>query len=659
MGKGKLWIAGVGVIMLAACSDEEAEPAVPEELQAETVASPEPRAQQFVELWQAGEYETLYEEFLTESAKRAYGEETFIDWQQELDEQLALSNRQVDWDMASDEWPTEQPADFPFTVTTDSVVGEVTFDNTMSFVYEETEEQGEWFAEWDPSFILPNLSKGDNISVQISDTERGEIVDRNGSVVAGNTEAYEIGVVPGNFDRQNQTTRIAELLDMTPEEIDEELDKPWVQPHYYVPLATIHPDRDTLNRLFAIPGTKRTKVTLREYPYGESMAHLTGYVAPITAEQLEERSGQGYNPDAIVGREGLEAIFETELRGERGGKIFIEKTRENDTITAIDNSSAAGETVTLTIDADLQQQVYREMDGEPGTAAAVDPYSGETHVLVSSPSFNPNDFIPGIKDSVYRELADDPGEPFFNRSAATYPPSHIMQPLSAAVAIKQGTLDPGAGIDITGETWQKFPSWNDFRITRPNPGVSNPIDLEKAIVHSDSIYFAIQATNMPDDTFREGLNELGFGEAFDYPLPLSASQISESGEFGSEGQVASSANGEGQVRTNILHTALMYGAFLADGEMKKPILFPDAEQQTLKQELISAEQAELMRTILTEAGAQEGHGYAGKTATLPADGGDMGWFAGYDPIDGNLSAAVMMEDERHVRDVVDRLFGND
>lgn len=659
MGKSKLWIAGIGAAMLVGCADEEAAPAVPEQPQPEQVASPEPRAEQFVELWQAGEYETLYEEFLTERAQQAYGEETFIDWQEQLDEQLALSNRQIEWAPASEEWPREQPADFPFSVTMDSVVGEVAFDNTMSFVYEETDGEGQWFAEWDPSFILPNLSKGDNISVQISDTERGEIVDRNGSVVAGNAEAYEIGVVPGNFDRQNQTERLAGLLDLTPEEIDAELDKPWVQPHYYVPLGTIRPDRDTLNRLFAIPGTKRTKVTMREYPYGESLAHLTGYIAPITAEQLEERSGQGYSPDAVIGREGLEALFESELRGDRGGKIFIEKTSVNETITAIDNSAAAGETIALTIDADLQRQVYREMGGEPGTAAAIDPYTGETHVLVSSPSFNPNDFIPGIKDSVYRALADDPGEPFFNRSAAAYPPSAIMQPISAAAAIKQGTLDPNEGIEITGETWQKFPSWNDFRITRPNPGVSNPIDLEKAVVHSDSIYFAIQATNMPDDSFREGLSELGFGQSFDYPLPLSASRISENGEFGSEGQLASAANGEGQVRMNVLHTALLYGTFLADGEMKKPLLFTGVDQETLKQDLVTAAQAELMRSILVEDGAENGHGYAGKTAALPVDGGDMGWFAGYDPNDGNMSIAVMMEDESNVSGVVDRLFGND
>ncbi|MGM0898219.1 MAG: penicillin-binding transpeptidase domain-containing protein [Bacillota bacterium] len=660
MGKGKLWMIGLcAAFVLAACSEEEAETPAPEETEAETVASPEPRVEEFVELWQDGEYKTLYEEFLTDRAKQAYGEETFVEWQLELEEQLALSDRQVAWEVEEQPWLKDQPADLPLRITMDSVVGPIEFDKTMSFVYEGSQEEGEWLAEWDPSFILPNLSKGDNVSVQISDTERGEIVDRNGSVIAGNAEAYEIGVVPGNFDRENYTERLAGLLDLSVEDIDEELEKPWVQPHYYVPLGTVRPDRETLNRIFAIPGTKRTKVTMREYPYGESLAHLTGYIAPVTAEQLEERSGQGYSQGDIVGREGLEEVFETELRGERGGKILIEKTAQNETITAVDNSSASGETIELTIDADLQRAAYREMDGQAGTAAAIDPYTGETHVLVSSPAYDPNDFIPGIKQSRYRELANDPGQPFFNRSAAIYPPSHIMQPITAAVAMKEGTLEPEEGIEIEGETWQKYRSWNDFRITRPNPGVSNPIDLEKALVHSDSIYFAIQATNMPDDTFLEGLGEYGFDETFDYPVPLTASQISESGTFGSEGQLASSASGQSQVRVNILHTALMYGTFLTDGEMKKPLLFGDAEEETLKQDLISTEQAELMQNALAEAGEEDGHDFAGKTAVIKTDDGDMGWFAGYDPKVGNLAVAIMMEDEEDAAEIAGQLFNDD
>lgn len=660
MGKGKLWMVGLGAaVVLAGCSDAETEAPAPQQPEEESLESPEARVAEFVELWEAGDYETLYGEFLTERSKQAFGEGTFIDWQLELEEQLSLANRDVSFEVAEGPWPENEPADIPLEITMDSVIGELGFSNTMSFVYEETEDAGEWFAEWDPSLILPNLERGDQVSVQLSDTPRGEILDRNGRVVAGNAEAYEIGVVPENFDRNNHTERLAGLLDLSVEDIDAELDKPWVQPHYYVPLGTVRPDRDKLNRIFAIPGTKRTKVTMREYPYGASLAHVTGYIAPITAEQLEERSGQGYGRDSVVGREGLEEIFETQLRGEQGGKILITKAQQGETITAFDHTSREGQTLTLTIDADLQQQVYRGMGGNPGAAAAVDPYTGETHVLVSSPAYNPNDFIPGIKETRYRQLANDPDEPFFNRFAAVYPPSYVMQPITGAVAMKEGTLDPQEGLDITGETWQKYPSWNDFRITRPNPGTPNPIDLTAAVVHSDAIYFAIQATNMPDDSFLEGLTAFGFGTAFDYPVPLTASRISESGAFGSEGQVASSANGLGQVRANVLHTALMYGTVLSDGEMKKPLLFKDAEQQAYETDLLSAEQAELLRTALTEAGKEDGHGYAGKTAELKTDRGDMGWFAGYDTTDGNLSAAVMMEDGAGVMEIVDRLFGND
>ena len=112
MGKSKLWMIGMGAALtLAACADEEAETPTPEEAEPETVASPEPRAQKFMDLWQAGEYDTLYDEFLTERTKSAFGEEIFIDWQEELDEQLSLSERDIDWQLGGEPWLKNEPAD--------------------------------------------------------------------------------------------------------------------------------------------------------------------------------------------------------------------------------------------------------------------------------------------------------------------------------------------------------------------------------------------------------------------------------------------------------------------------------------------------------------------------------------------------------------------
>lgn len=93
--------------------------------------------------------------------------------------------------------------------------------------------------------------------------------------------------------------------------------------------------------------------------------------------------------------------------------------------------------------------------------------------------------------------------------------------------------------------------------------------------------------------------------------------------------------------------------------MKKPILFGDAEEENLQQELLSAEQAEMVRAALVEAGEEDGHGLAGKTAVINTDDGDMGWFAGYDPNVGNLSAAIMMEDEEDAAAIAGALFSDD
>ncbi len=148
---------------------------------------------------------------------------------------------------------------------------------------------------------------------------------------------------------------------------------------------------------------------MREYPYAHSLSHLVGYIGRINADELEKFKDKGYVDSDFIGKRGLEQLLEEQLRGEDGIRIYIEKTEHNsEKITIAEKPAVDGEFVKLTIDAEFQKKTFEAMLGEPGTAAVIDPKTGETLVLTSSPAFDPNEFMIGVSSTRYNELTEDP-----------------------------------------------------------------------------------------------------------------------------------------------------------------------------------------------------------------------------------------------------------
>lgn len=623
--------------------------------------TPEDRLAEYIEHWNNLEFGEMYEKYLNEGTKAAYGTDEFIDRQQKLHEDLGIENLEVTFTEAPEdtEWEQEQPADFPVQVSMDTLAGPVEFEETMTLLYEETEEAGNWFVEWTPSFIFPQLEAGDPVRISRQAAARGELYDRNDQPLAVNGTGRSIGVVPEKFTDDADKEQLAELLGMSVEEIDRQLDQGWVQNNLsqFVPLSkTSNDNTELLEQVLEIPGTMHQETAMREYPYGEALSHLIGYIGPITAEQLSELQEQGYTENDMIGRQGLERQLEDRLRGEDGMRIYIDKEQEQ--ITVAEKQAVDGKKIQLTIDAELQQIAYESMDGEAGTSAAVDPETGETLVLLSSPGFNPSEFMLGMSGERYEELKEDPLMPLYNRFAQSYAPGSTIKPVTAAIGLEAGTLDPSEGLTIEGETWQKD-DWGGYEVTRVHPEAPNPIDLNKALVYSDNIYFARQALEMGRSTLVEGLENFAFGEEIPYPLALQSSQISNDGNISSEGQQADTSFGQGQMLANILHLASVYQPFLTDGVMHEPtLLLEEEDAQVWKDGLVSAENAEILRTdlrnVVVDGFAQEANleniPLAGKTGTAELkaageeSGQENGFFIAYDSANPEFIIAMMVED---------------
>lgn len=648
------------IILLAGCQEEPEEEAAPEEAVAEGPSEAELRAQEYIELWNNQEFSKMYGSFLNQGSKDMYGSINFVTWQEDIHEQLGVSDVNVTYTQpeAGVEYAKDMPADFNVLVELETLAGPIDFEGTLTLLHEAHNEMEDWFVEWNPSLILPGLELGDQVDVQMTEAVRGELVDRNDRPIAVNSDAVMVGVVPQNFTTPDQKQKLARALEIDVSEIESAMNKSWVQPHYFVPIKQVPAsDQLTLDRVFAVPGTHQEKSAFREYPYGEALAHLTGYIGPITGEQLEELEDQGYGPNDMIGRQGLERALEQRLRGKSGVKVVAYREGGGSS-TLFENDAGEGEVVKLTIDAEMQKSIFDSMGGAPGAGAAVNPETGETLALVSSPSYDPNEFLAGVTGSRYQELSDNPNKPLFNRFAAAYSPGSAIKPVTAAIGLDTDAIDPEEGIDIEGERWQLNASWGGFHITRLHPEVENPVDLHKALVYSDNIYFAQQGLEIGREDMIDGFKEFGFTDEIPFVLNLQPSQITNDGTLGSDGQTADTAYGQGQMLVNILHLAAMYEPFLNGGTMYGASLLLDEDEPTVwKENLVSDEDAELLRTAMRSA-VTDGYAksanieevaVAGKTGTAELKmrtgeaGKEHGYFVGYDSDNPTAIIAMMIE----------------
>ena len=542
----------------------------------------------------------------------------------------------------------------------DTVAGTISFENEALFL---KGEDG-YKLVWDDSMIFPNLTSADKVRVSTTQAERGEILDRNGRVLAGKGTASSVGIVPGKLENKEEAiAKIAELLEIAPEVIEKKLSAKWVKDDSFVPIKTIpkvekielmkyEPDQKVLKEnerhetLLEIPGVMISDVEVREYPLGETAAHLVGYVQSVTAEDLEEHAGEGYTANNVIGKSGMEGLFEKELKGKNGCRVYIVNSegKEKEELAYI--LVQDGHDIKLTIDANLQSSLYEQFKEDKSCSIAMNPYSGEILALVSTPSYDNNDFIMGLSSEQWTALNEDEDKPMYNRFRQVWCPGSTFKPIIAAIGLQSGAINPTEDYGNVGLSWQKDASWGSYYVTTLH--AYEPVILENALIYSDNIYFAKAALKIGSEEMESSLTGLGFNEELPFEIKMAESQFSNTDGIETEIQLADSGYGQGQILVNPLHMACIYSAFCNEGNIIKPYLVyqNEAEIEYWIPGAFSNETASrVLEGTKKVVNDSTGTGYAahrddivlaGKTGTAEikaskedTSGTELGWFAIY------------------------------
>ncbi len=623
---------------------------------------PEELLMEYMDLLNEEKYEEMYA-YLTEEAKASIDQEAYVERYENIYGGIEAMNIRVDIEEREEGHKDKKAVTqrLQYSLTMDTLAGELSFDTMAIFT---KDEEGFYKMSWDSQDIFPGLYEGYKVRVKTVPAKRGNIYDKNRTALAREGTASSVGLVPGKLadNREEALARLSELLDISAERIEKELSAGWVRDDTFVPLRTVSKEAYELKeQLLEIPGVMITDTTVRYYPFHEKAAQLTGYVQSITAEELEERRGQGYHTNSQIGKAGAERIYEELLRSRDGYSIEIINEQGEVQSVVLEKPAEDGKDVVLTIDIVLQQHLYQELEGDEGCAAAIDPKSGAVLAMTSAPAYDPNDFVMGYTSSAWDRINNDKTQPLFNRFLAAWVPGSVFKPVTAALGLTGGSLNPDEDVKNEGLSWQKDSGWGDYYVTTL---ADYPVkDLKNALIHSDNIYFAKAAVNMGEEAFAKGLDSLGFGEELEFDFSLKASSYGSEGKIGSETELADSAYGQGKILVNPIHLASVYSAFVNEGDMVKPYLTGDGAGGFWKEDVFTPEAAQKVLDGLyqvvedPEGTAHEAYRseyrLAGKTGTAEikdskedTDGTELGWFVGMSGEDTEkpLLIVMMIED---------------
>lgn len=526
---------------------------------------------------------------------------------------------------------------------------------------------------------------------------RGDILDRDGRVLATTRPAFGVQVMPNDVRRADVVfPALAQLIDTDARTVIEKVGTPRgrlrFQPIRLAGDLTYDQLARVESHLYALSGVVTDVRPRRHYVARDLAAHVLGFIGEIQASQLETREFADYRSGDVIGQAGIERLEQEALRGRAGGRNQIVDVAGRVVGTLDEIRPVPGGSVQLTIDRDLQEAAEAaflpEVIGERakiGAVVAIDVHSGDVLAMASKPGFDPNDFAGGIDTKTWNYLTQDRWKPIQNRAiSGQYPPGSTYKAFVAAAGLEEGIIDPKKKIFCPGQYRLHRRTYRCWK-----RGGHGWVDMREALVRSCDVYFYNLGRELGVDRlafFARGFN-LGRRTGIRLPqemaglVPTSAWKERRFKERWVPGETISTSIGQGFNLATPLQLAVSYAAIANGGTLVRPRLVlrvADAEGRLVEGPApeengrvpVKREHLDLVREALiavvhdpggTGGRARvEGVRVAGKTGTSQVVGlkhtehleddeiafelRDHAWFVGFAPADApEIAVAAIVE----------------
>ncbi|MBQ9365135.1 MAG: penicillin-binding protein 2 [Schwartzia sp.] len=520
-------------------------------------------------------------------------------------------------------------------------------------------------------------AEGNRIRLIPTMASRGTFYDRNGENIVMNRPGFVVSLLPLTEPiKPEVVSRLAALLGIPAKDIQAKIDA-------HVGFDPIPIKTDIGPEIFTIieeqkelyPGVVIEVQAVRNYLYKEEAAHVIGYVSEISEMELEQKKSEGYKSGDIVGKFGLERIYDKELRGTNGGRQVEVDVAGKPVQVLGEKEPVSGCDLVLTIDWALQTAAERAVDEQlarmrvlgvrAAAAVVMNPQTGEVLALVSRPAFDPNLFVHGISETDWKKINEDPNFPLDNKAiTGEYPPGSTFKIVTGTAALSEGVTDAYERIYDGGEYMDKGNAGGEVL------GWLNFVD---GMAHSDNVYFYILGHRLGIDRLERYSRMFGLGEKTGINLPYEAEGLVASRAYKEKvfdedwyvPETLDAAIGQGFNLVTPLQAAMVMGEIAANGKRYQPYLVqrivgPDGKVvKEFQPKILSSldvpdEVIKLVQQGLhdvtkygTAAGVFAGFpiDIAGKTGTAEnSQGEDHGWFVAYGPFDNpNIVVSVIVE----------------
>ena len=503
------------------------------------------------------------------------------------------------------------------------------------------------------------LAENNRVRIQPKPPVRGNLFDRKGRVLASTRLSHSAFLWPRvqKLEQWSQIrARLSQILEIPEAEIQERVEQAGYNSPSLIRIARSLTPAQIIGLAeykTELPGVEVDVETVRHYPHGEVGAHVLGYTGELNQEELAKRQSEGYRLGDVVGKMGVEASFEQQLRGEWGGLLLEVDGAGRVTKLLGQKEAKAGQDVALTLDLDLQKAAQQALGDRRGAIVALDPNDGAVLALVSNPSFDPNIFSSQFTDTTWKELQGK-DKPFINRALRGFPPASTFKVVTATAGMESGKYPPNtvlgtyAFINVGGT---RFHDWN-----RAGFG---PLGYVGALAWSSNTFFGQVGRGVGGTTLIEWARRYGFGEKTGIELPeetsgLIADDAWKQKQFNwgwTEGDTVNMSIGQGFTLATPLQIVQMFAVPANGGYRVIPHLEKNEEFKAQRESLnLKPETVQTLNQGLREVVAGGTGGAlrvphlpptAGKSGTAEAPPGEAhAWFGASAPFDKPEIAVV-------------------